>query len=191
MDETLALPTEEAVTVALRTQQIIAEESGAVNSIDPLGGSYVVESLTKRMEKMSLDYIRKIDELGGIIEAVDIGFPQREIADASYKYQRQLDSGQKVIVGVNKYEVEENMAFPTLNIDDEVENEQRKRLTAKKENRNNRAVRKHLRAIAGAAKKGENLMPFIVEAVREYATVGEISDIFRDVYGVYRDPGYF
>ncbi len=191
MDETLALPTEEAVTVALRTQQIIAEESGVVNSIDPLGGSYVIESLTNRMEKMSLDYIRKIDELGGIIQAVDNGFPQREIADASYKYQRQLDIGQKVIVGVNNYKVEDETAFPTLNIDDEVEDEQRKRLTAIKGNRNNRAVRKHLQAITGAAKKGENLMPFIVEAVREYATVGEISDVFRDVFGVYRDPGYF
>jgi methylmalonyl-CoA mutase N-terminal domain/subunit len=191
MDETLALPTEEAVTVALRTQQIIAEESGVVNSIDPLGGSYVIESLTNRMEKMSLDYIRKIDELGGIIQAVDNGFPQREIADASYKYQRQLDIGQKVIVGVNNYKVEDETVFPTLNIDDEVENEQRKRLTAIKGNRNNRAVRKHLQAITVAARKGENLMPFIVEAVREYATVGEISDVFRDVFGVYRDPGYF
>jgi methylmalonyl-CoA mutase N-terminal domain/subunit len=191
MDETLALPTEEAVTVALRTQQIIAEESGVVNSIDPLGGSYVIESLTNRMEKMSLEYIRKIDELGGIIEAVDNGFPQREIADASYKYQKQLDGGQKVIVGVNKYKVDEETAFPTLNIDDQVENEQRKRLTAIKGYRNNRAVRKHLKAISRAAKKGENLMPLIVQAVREYATVGEISDVFRDVYGVYRDPGYF
>jgi methylmalonyl-CoA mutase N-terminal domain/subunit len=191
MDETLALPTEEAVTVALRTQQIIAEESGVVNSIDPLGGSYVIESLTNRMEKMSLEYIRKIDELGGIIEAVDNGFPQREIADASYKYQKQLDGGQKVIVGVNKYNVDEETAFPTLNIDDQVENEQRKRLTAIKGYRNNRAVRKHLKAITRAAKKGENLMPLIVQAVREYATVGEISDVFRDAYGVYRDPGYF
>lgn len=191
MDETLALPTEEAVTVALRTQQIIAEESGVANSIDPLGGSYVIESLTNRMEKMSLDYIRKIDELGGIIQAVDNGFPQREIADASYRYQRQLDLGEKVIVGVNNYRVEEETAFPTLNIDDEVANEQRKRLTAIKVNRNNRAVRKHLQALARMARKGENLMPLILEAVREYATVGEISDVFRDVYGVYRDPGYF
>lgn len=191
MDETLALPTEEAVTVALRTQQIIADESGVVNSIDPLGGSYVIETLTNRIEKMSIDYIRRIDELGGIIEAVDRGFPQREIADASYNYQRQLEGGEKVIVGVNKYAVGEETEFPTLNIDEKVEDQQKERLSSVKRNRNNRAVRKHLRSIARAAKKGENLMHPIVEAVREYATVGEISDVFRDVYGVYRDPGYF
>ncbi len=191
MDETLALPTEEAVTVALRTQQIIAEESGVVNTIDPLGGSYVIESLTNRMENMSLGYIRKIDELGGIIEAVDIGFPQKEIADASYRYQRQLDTGQKFVVGVNKYQTGEETEFPTLNIDGMVEKEQRKRLTEIKGKRSSRAVRKHLQAITRAAKKGENLMPFILDAVREYATVGEISDVFREVYGVYRDPGYF
>jgi methylmalonyl-CoA mutase N-terminal domain/subunit len=191
MDETLGLPTEEAVTVALRTQQIIAEESGVVNSIDPLGGSYVIESLTNRMENMSLDYIRRIDELGGIIAAVDNGFPQKEIADASYRYQRQLDSDQKVIVGVNKYKVEEETAFPTLNIDEKVESEQRKKLTGIRSHRNNRAVRRLLQEITMAAKKGDNLMPLIVEAVREYATVGEISDVFRDVYGVYKDPGYF
>jgi methylmalonyl-CoA mutase N-terminal domain/subunit len=191
MDETLALPTEEAVTVALRTQQIIAEESGIVNSIDPLGGSYVIEALTDRMEKEAFDYIRKIDELGGIIKAIDIGFPQKEIADAAYRYQQELDRGGKVIVGVNKYVTEEEMAIPTLRINEEVDRNQIERLREIRRRRNNEAVRNRLGAIARAARGGENLMPFIIDAVREYATVGEISDVFREVYGIYRDPAYF
>jgi methylmalonyl-CoA mutase N-terminal domain/subunit len=191
MDETLALPTEEAVTVALRTQQIIAEESGIVNSIDPLGGSYVIEALTDRMEKEAFDYIRKIDELGGIIKAIDIGFPQKEIADAAYRYQQELDRGRKVIVGVNKYVTEEEMAIPTLRINEEVDRNQIERLREIRRRRNNEAVRNRLGAIARAARGGENLMPFIIDAVREYATVGEISDVFREVYGIYRDPAYF
>lgn len=191
MDETLALPTEESVTVALRTQQIIAEESGVVNSIDPLGGSYVIEALTNRIEEEAFDYIRRIDELGGIIRAIDIGFPQKEIADAAYRYQLELDRGEKVIVGVNKYATQEEIPIPTLRIDEGVYVNQKKRLEEVRRRRNNEAVRTHLQRIAMAARKGENLMPFIIDAVREYATVGEISDVFREVYGVYRDPGYF
>jgi methylmalonyl-CoA mutase, N-terminal domain len=191
MDETLALPTEEAVTVALRTQQIIAEESGIVNSIDPLGGSYVIEALTDRMEKEAFDYIRKIDELGGIIKAIDIGFPQKEIADAAYSYQQELDRGGKVIVGVNKYVAEEERTLPTLRINEEVNRSQIERLREIKRKRNNETVRNHLGAIFRAARDRTNLMPFIIDAVREYATVGEISDVFREVYGIYRDPGYF
>ncbi|MGE5446148.1 MAG: methylmalonyl-CoA mutase [Ignavibacteriales bacterium] len=191
MDETLALPTEEAVTVALRTQQIIAEESGIVNSIDPFGGSYVIEALTDRMEKEAFDYIRKIDELGGIIKAIDIGFPQKEIADAAYSYQQELDRGGKVIVGVNKYITEEEMTIPTLRINEEVDRNQIERLREIKRRRNNEAVRNRLGAIVRAAQDGKNLMPFIIDAVREYATVGEISDVFREVYGIYRDPAYF
>lgn len=191
MDETLALPTEEAVTVALRTQQIIAEESGVVNSIDPLGGSYVIEALTNRIEKEAFDYIKKIDELGGIIKAIDVGFPQKEIADAAYTYQQELDRGRKVIVGVNKYVTEEERTIPTLRIDEDVDRRQKERLQEVKRRRNNEAVRRHLGAIARAASEGKNLMPFIIDAVREYATVGEISDVFREVYGTYRDPGYF
>lgn len=191
MDETLALPTEESVTVALRTQQIIAEESGVVNSIDPLGGSYVIEALTNRMEKEAFDYIKKIDEIGGIIKAIDIGFPQKEIADAAYIYQKELDRGKKVIVGVNKYVTEKERTIPTLRINEEVDKSQKERLREIKRRRNNEAVRRHLGAIVRAAREGKNLMPFIIDAVREYATVGEISDIFREVYGIYRDPGYF
>ena len=191
MDETLSLPTEEAVTVALRTQQIIAEESGVVNSIDPLGGSYLIESLTNTMEKEAFDYINRIDELGGIIKAIDIGFPQKEIADAAYKYQQELDRGEKVIVGVNKYVVPEERKIPILKIDEEVDRNQRERLGEIMSRRNNKAVKSGLENIARAARDGKNLMPHIINAVREYATVGEISDVFREVYGVYRDPGYF
>ncbi len=191
MDETLALPTEESVTVALRTQQIIAEESGVVNSIDPLCGSYVIEALTNRIEKEAFDYIRRIDELGGIIKAIDIGFPQKEIADAAYRYQLELDRGEKVIVGVNKYLNDNEKPMQILKIDEEVDNNQRERLREIKRKRDDEAVKKHLRAIAEAAREGRNLMPFIINAVREYATVGEISDVFREVYGIYRDPGYF
>ena len=191
MDETLALPTEEAVTVALRTQQIIAEESGVVNSIDPFGGSYVIESLTDRIEKEAFAYIEKIDELGGIIRAIETGFPQKEIADAAYKYQRELDAGIKTIVGVNKYSTDEEVSIPTLKIEDAVETGQSEKLRRLKRSRNNRAVKAKLEDVLTAARRGDNLMPSIIDAVREYATLGEICDIFREVYGVYRDPGYF
>lgn len=191
MDETLALPTEEAVTVALRTQQIIAEESGVVNSIDPFGGSYVIESLTDRIEKEAFAYIEKIDELGGIVRAIETGFPQKEIADAAYKYQRELDAGIKTIVGVNKYSTDEEVSIPTLKIEDAVETGQSEKLRQLKRSRNNRAVKARLENVLTAARRGDNLMPSIIDAVREYATLGEICDIFREVYGVYRDPGYF
>ncbi|KAB2834870.1 MAG: methylmalonyl-CoA mutase, partial [Candidatus Dadabacteria bacterium] len=191
MDETLALPTEESVTVALRTQQIIAEESGVVNSIDPFGGSYVIEALTDKMEKEAYAYIERIDELGGIIRAIETGYPQKEIADAAYKYQRELDTGIKTIVGVNKYTSEQDITIPTLKIEDTVEAGQSGKLRDLKRKRNNKAVQSKLRNIVTAARRGDNLMPHIIEAVSEYATLGEICDIFREVYGVYRDPGYF
>ena len=191
MDETLALPTEESVTVALRTQQIIAEESGVVNTIDPFGGSYVMESLTDRIEKEAFAYINKIDEMGGIFRAIETGYPQKEIADAAYKYQRELDTGLKTIVGVNKYNTEDEVTIPTLKIEEGVETGQIEKLRELKRTRNNKVVRARLSDIVTAARNGDNLMPSIVDAVREYATLGEICDIFREVYGVYRDPGYF
>ncbi len=191
MDETLALPTEESVTVALRTQQIIAEESGVVNTIDPFGGSYVMESLTDRIEKEAFAYINKIDEMGGIFRAIETGYPQKEIADAAYKYQRELDTGIKTIVGVNKYNAGDEVTIPTLKIEERVETGQIEKLRELKRKRNNKVVRAKLSDIVTAARNGDNLMPSIVDAVREYATLGEICDIFREVYGVYRDPGYF
>jgi methylmalonyl-CoA mutase N-terminal domain/subunit len=191
MDETLALPTEESVTVALRTQQIIAEESGVVNTIDPFGGSYVMESLTDRIETEAFEYIKKIDDMGGIFRAIESGYPQKEIADAAYKYQRELDAGVKTIVGVNKYNTEGEVTIPTLKIEKEVETGQIEKLRELKRKRNNKAVQERLSGIVTAARNGDNLMPSIIDAVREYATLGEICGIFREVYGVYRDPGYF
>jgi methylmalonyl-CoA mutase N-terminal domain/subunit len=179
MDEVLALPTETAVLTALRTQQIIAEESGVINTADPLGGSYAVEALTDR-----------IDQMGGIIRAIELGFPQQEIADASYHYQRQLDSGEKVVVGVNKYGGEADTGLETLRVGNDVERKQAARVRERKQQRNAAAVRERLDAVCHAAREGANLMPPIIAAVHAECTVGEISDIFREVFGVYRDPAW-
>lgn len=191
MDETLSLPTEESVTLALRTQQIIAEESGVVNTIDPLGGSYFIEELTNKIEEEAFDYIKKIDDMGGIISCIDNGYPQNEIANAAYVYQKQLDKGQKTIVGVNKYHSENEEDIILHKFDKQVENRQIKRIKKVKSSRNNKKVESSLTKIRDAAVNGNNLMPFIIEGVREYVTLGEISNIFRDVYGEYSDPGYY
>jgi methylmalonyl-CoA mutase N-terminal domain/subunit len=190
MDETLALPTEQSVMVALRTQQIIAEESGVTNTVDPLGGSWALETLTDRMEQDAFAYINRIDELGGIIRAIEIGYPQKEIADAAYRYQQQLDANEKVIVGVNKYVVPEERPMEILKIEPEVERRQIERVRKVKRERNQAAVREHLGRVHAAARNGENLMPHLIEAVKAYCTLGEISDIYRDVFGVYRDPAW-
>ena len=191
MDETLSLPTEESVTLALRTQQIIAEESGVVNTIDPLGGSYFIEELTNKIEEEAFDYIKKIDDMGGIISCIENGYTQNEIANAAYVYQKQLDKGQKTIVGVNKYHSEKEEDIILHKIDKQVENRQIKRIKEVKSSRNNKKVESSLTKIRDAAVNGNNLMPFIIDGVREYVTLGEISNIFRDVYGEYSDPGYY
>ncbi|MCL4479606.1 MAG: methylmalonyl-CoA mutase family protein [Deltaproteobacteria bacterium] len=191
MDETLALPTEQAATVALRTQQIIAEESGTANVIDPLGGSYFIESLTDQMEADAYKYIDKIDKMGGMIEAIKQGYPQREIADAAYKYQHQLENQEKIVVGVNKYRMEDKNAIPTLVISPGVEKRQIKRTIQIKKERNNKKVGLILKRIEEAAKENKNLMPHVLEAVKVYASVGEIMDTMRKVFGEYRDPGIF
>ncbi len=190
MDETLALPTEQAVMVALRTQQIIAEETGVTNTIDPLGGSYAVEALTDRMEREAFDYIRRIDELGGMIKAVETGYPQREIAEAAFHYQRQLEKDVKVVVGVNKYSVPEEIPIETLRIDPAIEEKQVQRVRKMKRDRDSAAHKSALARVAAACRSGENLMDPICDAVRAEATVGEISDIFRSEFGVYTDPGW-
>ncbi|HTT74983.1 MAG TPA: methylmalonyl-CoA mutase family protein [Candidatus Binataceae bacterium] len=190
MDETLALPTEAAVMVALRTQQIIAEETGVTNTIDPLGGSYAVEALTDRMESEAMDYIRRIDELGGMLHAIEIGYPQREIAEAAFNYQRQLEQGVKTVVGVNKYQVPEEIPIPVLKIDRELEERQIQRVRKMKRERNSTAVKEALKRVAEACRSGENLMEPICEAVRRETTVGEISDVFRSEFGMYTDPGW-
>jgi methylmalonyl-CoA mutase, N-terminal domain len=190
MDETLALPTEQAVMVALRTQQIIAEETGITNTIDPMGGSYAVEALTDRMESDAMDYIRKIDELGGMLHAIEIGYPQREIAESAFSYQRQLEQGVKSVVGVNKYQVPEEIPIPMLKIEPELEERQIQRVRKLKRERNSTSVKEALQRVAEACRSGENLMEPICEAIRRDTTVGEISDVFRSEFGVYKDPGW-
>jgi methylmalonyl-CoA mutase N-terminal domain/subunit len=190
MDETLALPTENAVMVALRTQQIIAEETGVTNTIDPLGGSFAIEALTDKMEAEAMAYIRKIDEMGGMLKAIDTGYPQREIAEAAFAYQRQLEKNEKVVVGVNKYSIPEEIPIATLKIEKELEERQIQRVRKVKRERNSTSVKDALKRVAEACRSGENLMPPICEAVRHNASVGEISDIFRAEFGVYTDPGW-
>jgi len=190
MDETLALPTEQAVMVALRTQQIIAEETGVANIIDPLGGSYAIEALTDKVEAEALEYIRKIDEMGGMLKAIERGYPQREIAEAAFRYQRQLEQGVKTVVGVNKFVVPEELPIEVLRIDPAIEERQVQRVRKMKRERNNMAVKEALKRVADACHSGENLMEPICEAVRREATVGEISDVFRSEFGVYTDPGW-
>ncbi len=190
MDETLALPTEQAVMVALRTQQVIAEETGVTNTIDPFGGSYAVEALTDRMEREASDYIRRIDEMGGMVKAIETGYPQREIAEAAFHFQRQLEQGIKTVVGVNKYSIPEEIPIATLKIDPEIEERQIQRVRKVKRERNSVAVKEALARVSEACRSGENLMEPICEAVRRDATVGEVCDIFRAEFGVYTDPGW-
>ena len=190
MDETLALPTEQAVTVALRTQQIIAEETGITNTIDPFGGSYAIEALTDRIEHDAMEYIRRIDEMGGMVQAIETGYPQREIAEAAFHYQRQLEKGVKTIVGVNKYSVPEEIPIETLKIEPAIEERQVQRVRKMKRDRNSVTVREALARVSEACRSNENLMEPILEAVRHEVTVGEISEVFRTEFGVYRDPGW-
>ena len=191
MDETLALPTEEAATVALRTQQIIAYESGVVETPDPLGGSYFVEALTDRIEEEAMRYIKRIDEMGGIIQAVERGYPQKEIADSAYKFQQQVERGERVIVGVNKFQGNEEITIPVLVIDPEIERKQIERTKAVRARRDADKYDAAMKALRDACMSDKNLVPFVLDAVRAEATLGEISDIFREAYGVYREPAVF
>jgi methylmalonyl-CoA mutase N-terminal domain/subunit len=191
LDETLALPSEFAATIALRTQQILADETGVTNTIDPLAGSYFVESLTKLMEEKAWEYINRIDDMGGMLAAIDRGFPQMEIADAAYHYQRQIDKKEKVVVGVNKYVVEEKAPPEILKIDEAVEEKQIARLQKVKKERDNRKVAQILKDLRAASKTDGNLMPYVIEAVKEYTTEQEICDVWRDIFGEYRDPGFY
>ncbi len=192
LDETLALPTDFAVKIALRTQQILAHESGVANTIDPFGGSYFMEDLTSKMERGCFDYFRRIDELGGMVEAIEAGFPQREIMDAAYAYQRAVDRGQKVIVGVNDFvDNDDEHPLETLYIDDAVEGEQKAAVSALRRSRDGRAVTSALSTLRQACADGKNVMPPLVEAVKTYATVGEISDVMREVFATYEEPAVF
>ena len=189
LDEVYAIPTEEAVTIALRTQQILAEETGVAHTVDPLAGSYFVEALTKQMEDGAWDYIRKIDKMGGMITAVEKGYPQSEIANAAYRYQRQLDAGEKVIVGINKY-VTDHPPITRWKMKPEIEERQLKRLKEVKLNRNPLKVKALLDEIRKSSQSAENLMPHLINAVREYVTVQEICDVWREVFGRYSEPVY-
>ena len=193
LDETYALPTEESVMIALRTQQIIAEESGVANTIDPLGGSYFLEELTNRMEQEAMATIKRIDEMGGMVAAIEKGYPQREIAASAYRFQRQLEAEERVMVGVNRY-VNENEAesnIPLLKIDEETQKRQVANLHKVKASRNAAAVAAALADVRTAAEKGTNLMPPIIVAAKAYATQQEVCDVLRQVFGTYTDPAEF
>jgi methylmalonyl-CoA mutase N-terminal domain/subunit len=187
LDETYALPSEDAVTIALRTQQIIAHESGVTNTIDPLGGSYFVEALTKEMEADAGDYIRRIDNLGGMVRAIELGFPQKEIADSAYQYQKAVEAGDKIIVGVNAFEMTHE-PIPLLEIDEAVARQQLARLKAVRESRSRTRVRGALADLRQAARDEQNLMPFFLDCVKAYATLGEIMDALKEIYGEYEEP---
>ena len=186
-DETLALPTEEAARIALRTQQIIAYESGAPQTTDPLGGSYCIESLTQQLEQKAEQYLGKIDALGGVLKAISKGFMQQEIQNAAYEFQQAADNGEAVIVGVNRFQIEEEQPVPIQRIEEELERKQVERLRALRARREQAAWEKSLRAVADAARSGSNLMPHIVAATESYATLGEISDALRQVFGEHQE----
>ena len=188
MDEALALPSEYAVKVALRTQQLIAHESGVVNTIDPLAGSYFVETMTNRMEQEAYDYFQKIEALGGVIPAIERGFFQREIAEAAYRYQMEIDTHQRVVVGVNELTEDEPIRIPLLQMDPEGYERQVARLERVRSERDGEQVGVALNALRQAARATENTMPYILDCVRAYATLGEIMGVFREVFGEYREP---
>jgi methylmalonyl-CoA mutase, N-terminal domain len=193
MDEAMALPSEKAVRIALRTQQIIAHESGAANTVDPLGGSYVIEALTDQMEDGCFEYFSKIDAMGGMLGAIENGFPQREIADSAYRYQQEVDAGERILVGVNDFVQgnEEPIVIPIHAITRESEQRHLDRLRRVRRERDHTVVSDALQRLENSARDGrENLMPYIVDAVRAYATLGEMCNLLRGVYGEYREPAF-
>jgi methylmalonyl-CoA mutase N-terminal domain/subunit len=190
-DEALALPTEEAVRLALRTQQVIAHESGVTNTIDPLGGSWFIESLTDEMESAAYDYFAKIDELGGMVEAIKQNYPQREIADAAFRYQAEIDSRQRIVVGVNDYVSEDGEKIPILRIDPEMERKQAGRLAATRASRDSAEVERTLSGLKAAAATKANLMPLFVEAARARASEGEMVAALQEVFGRYTEQPVF
>jgi len=191
LDEALALPTERAALIALRTQQIIASESGVVNTVDPLGGSYFIEALTDETERATTDYIERIDALGGVLACIQNGFFQREIAESAYRYQQEIDAHERTIVGVNDYLVDENIKVPTLYIDRVGERAHLERLSRVRRERDNAAVRRALDTLRRVTDSSENTMPAIIEAVKAYATLGEIMNVFRAAFGEYMEPAVF
>ncbi len=191
MDETYALPSEQAVTIALRTQQILAYETGVANTVDPLGGSFFVESLTNSIEQEAWDYIKKIDEMGGMVKAIELGYPQREIQESSYWYQKAMERKEKIIVGVNEFVMEEKEKIPILYIDESVAERQLERLREVKKERNSSKVKETLSNLKKAVADDENLMPYILDCVKVYCTLGEIMDALREMWGTYQEPVQF
>ena len=189
LDEAYALPGEHAVTIALRTQQVLAYETGVTNAADPLGGSYFLEKLTLESESAANDYIRRIDEMGGMIAAIEAGFPQTEIAAASYRYQREIESGERTIVGVNRFQ-SDDQPIELLQIDETSGRRQTAKLAALRARRDNVNVQKTLDALRRAAEGTGNTMPFLLDAVRAYATLGEICDALRGVFGTYQETSH-
>ena len=185
-DEALSLPTEEAARIALRTQQIVAFESGAGDTVDPLGGSYFIESLTDEVEQKAWELVEKIDSLGGSVSAIEAGFMQEEIARSAYEYQRNIESGEKIIVGVNKFAVDKEVPIPGFKIDDSIRTVQINKLSKLKAERNPLNAERCLKEISLAAHNGSNLMPFVINAVENYCTLGEISDVLRKVFGEHK-----
>ena len=190
-DEALCLPTEKAVKIALRTQQVIAHESGVTDTVDPLAGSYYVEWLTNKMEEEAEKYFERIEELGGVIPAIKANFFQKEIANASYKYQKEVEGQERIIVAVNQFQLREPCTTPLLKIDEEVAKQQMERLNNIKVERNNDKVMETLEKLKSVAKGTENLMPYIMDAVREYASIGEIIDALKEIFGTYREDSVF
>jgi methylmalonyl-CoA mutase N-terminal domain/subunit len=190
-DEALALPTEEAVRIALRTQQVIAHETGVTNTIDPLGGSYFVETLTDEMERAAYEYFSRIDELGGMVEAIKQNFPQREIADASFRYQQEVDQKQRIVVGVNDYVAENEDATPILRIDPTLERKQRRRVEATKSRRDSAEVERTLSELKSAAATDANLMPPILACARARVSEGEMVAALQQVFGSYTELPVF
>jgi len=191
LDETLALPTEESVRIALRTQQIIAHESGVANTVDPFGGSYFVESLTNELEQEAEAYFKKIDAMGGMLRAIENGYPQQEIIDAAFRYQRQFEAKEKMMVGVNGFAIENEPPMETLRVSPDVEMRQIETTRRVKAKRNEAAMKAALADLRQACTTKKNLIPFIRNAVREYATLGEVVDTMKEEFGVYKDPGHY
>jgi methylmalonyl-CoA mutase N-terminal domain/subunit len=191
MDEALALPSEKAVRIALRTQQIIAEESGVTDTVDPLGGSYYIEWLTDTMEEETYKYFERVERLGGVIPAIEKGFFQKEIAESAYRYQKETDEKKRILVGVNRYKLDEKISIPILTMDEKGEERQINRLKKLRKERDNSKVQQNLQRLRKAAEGKENLMPYILDCIHSYATLGETCDILREVFGEYREPAVY
>ena len=191
MDEALALPSEKAVRIALRTQQIIAEESGVTDTVDPLGGSYYIEWLTDKMEEETYQYFDKVERLGGVIPAIETGFFQREIAESAYRYQKEIDENERTFVGVNRYQLDEDLSIPLLKMDEKGEQRQIKRLNNLRRKRNQSKVDTNLQKLRKAAEGDGNLMPLILDCIHSYATLGETCDVLREVFGEYKEPAIY